>query len=163
MSLRQTDERAEMSKEPVWQWWYSQSEESYQGPESSRDAAIEAGRNEFDGEAFMIVEAAIKEPNLEFFDADRVIEQCDEYNEECHNPDGDASLFPETIAPVQKKDLERRLHEALAAWIEENNIRIHSWSFDKTRNEETIPEEPVASVNAGDVDERSDDMKEAGA
>lgn len=116
-------------------WWYSNNEESYQGPCGSREEAISTGFHEYGGEGWLyIVEATQAVPGTDIFDFDRVLEDFEERNEECWGEDG------QPISGIEFKDkrqLENMLGATLRNYLEKNNA-LRSWSFGQTRNAETI-------------------------
>lgn len=125
-----------------WQWWYSNTEEHYQGPCETREEAIATGFHEFAGEGILyILEATQQTPGTDIFDFDRVMEDFCEQNEECWGEDG------EPFSDLQLKDqrdLENRLSAVLRNYLMRNNA-LRSWAFGATRNEEQINME-VATV-----------------
>lgn len=133
-----------------WEWWASRDEERYDvGPEASREAVIELATNDFDGERFHIIEATKGTPNLRIFDdADLVIEDIDEQNEQHVDPDGDGSIFfnARHLTNEIKDDLTRRLNDAVEAWVKDHGISIRGYGFDRTRNGEWV--EPVKTEAA---------------
>lgn len=116
-------------------WWYSDNEESFQGPCTSREEAIGTGFHEYSGEGTLyIVEATQATPGTNIFDFDRVLEEFEERNEECWGEDG------EPLSGIEFKDkrsLETQLGAVLRNYLSKNNA-LRSWSFGKTRNAETI-------------------------
>ena len=71
-----------------WQWFYSQSDEHYQGPCNSRYEAIEEGHAEFLGEAFTIIEVIQGDCDMHLEDW-WVFERLDDQNSQLVDPDGD--------------------------------------------------------------------------
>lgn len=135
-----------------WEWWASRDEERYDvGPETSREAVIELATNDFDGERFHIIEATKGTPNLRIFDdADRVIEDIDEQNEQYIDPVSDGGLFSDTqLSGEIMDDLTRRLNDAVEAWVKDHGISIPCYGFDRTRNGEWI--EPVKAEAAAET------------
>ena len=123
----------------VWEWYYSQDGENYQGPCDTRGQAIEEGCVNFDGEAFEIAEAT--KGKLKAFVWRNLSEWLDEANEEMGNPDGDPIAV--CVKEPEWHDLFKRLDAAAREWADANNIHRHVWAFDKIRNREDIPVEVV--------------------
>ncbi len=124
-----------MTNEPQWQWWHSHDGgESYWGPCDSREDAITAGRDEADGESFIICEAT--KGTLRAFIGARVGEWLDDNNEDMGDPEGDP--VSANITTAQWEDLQSRLDATALEWIKTHNLDRHVWAFDDTRNEEDI-------------------------
>lgn len=117
-----------------WVWFYAISEDAegwYHA--ASREGAIAKGRELFNGDAFVILEGRRATLRDDIFDADHVIDQFEEKNEECWGEDGPTG---ETNADI-KAELEAVLTAAFAAWRSKHNPWT-SWACDKTRNVEHI-------------------------
>ena len=122
-----------------FKWYYAVGTlepETYTGACASREEAIAQARAE-DGDAygFVIVEADKSVPHCDVFDADHVLEQFEESNEERWGEDG-----PDLgDTPAQHRDLEKMLADAFEAWFTKHNIKREGWNFDVMRNEEKFP------------------------
>lgn len=118
-----------------WQWWYSNTEEHYQGPCETREEAIATGFHEYGGEGILyIVEAYQQTPGTDIFHADRVLEDFFEENEECWGEDGEPFLQADL---KDTNNLENRLSAVLHSYLAQNNA-LRSWAFDGVRNHEQI-------------------------
>lgn len=120
-----------------WQWWYSDNEERWNGPCLDRDEAIEMGRDYYDDESFMVMEACQGDLHLHL-DAYTVSEWLDENNHDLTDPDGDTVLVG-IATEKQQRALVSALNIVIDHWIVENNIHTKAWSFKAQRNQETIP------------------------
>jgi hypothetical protein len=126
-----------MATETQWQWYASTDGEHYTvGPEDTREAIIEAGTQDFDGEPFVIVEATKGGPTLRIFDSAGVIEMLDNANEGKGDPDGD-SLFSD-VTPFHAEQLAEALNDKIEEWARVCEIKPHVWAFGETRNQEDI-------------------------
>jgi hypothetical protein len=129
-----------------WKWWVGQGGERYtSGPHDSREQAIEAGREEYTGDAFDICEA--KQDPLkvsDWIDADRMLEWAEEQVEDservCWEFD-DPPYFP--VKPDQEKDLVERIKRACDEWQEAHCLVFTVSTFSAVRNHETIPEDAM--------------------
>ena len=122
------------------QWWYSQDEERWGGPEQTRQAAIDMGIMEYDGEAFSVVEA---EPStLDFnVDMDDYWDGLDDRN--CDRLDRDSEMpIADRVSDTEKRDLEAMLEEVVAAWSAKHNIDTDGWTFDRMGPVERIAAQP---------------------
>ncbi len=118
-----------------WQWWYSNTEEHYQGPCETREEAISTGFHEYGGDGILyIVEATQQTPGTDIFHADRVLEDFFEANEECWGEEGEPFLQADL---KDTPDLEKRLSAVLRNYLIQNNA-LRSWAFGGMRNEEQI-------------------------
>lgn len=86
-----------------------------------------------EGDAFVVVEADHMVPDPHIFDADYVLDQFEDRNEECCSEDG----LNADVTPKAKIELTDALADTLAAWLKENGIG-KAWSLDDFRNEEEI-------------------------
>lgn len=118
-----------------WNWWYSQDEERYYGPCVSREEAIECGFGDYGDEPFHICEAR-KGKISTYIPAYRLLEYLDEANEEVIDQDGDGRAFDTTNE--QDRDLERVVEEAIRSLAVANKLSLVGWSFEETRNQESI-------------------------
>ena len=118
-----------------WQWWYSNTEEHYQGPCETREEAIATGFHEYGGEGTLyIVEATQQIPGTNIFDFDRVLEDFYERNEYCWGEDGEPFS---NINFKDQQDLEKRLSAVFRNYLVRNDA-LRSWAFGDTRNYEQI-------------------------
>lgn len=125
-----------MTDEPNWHWWYSDNEERYSGPCSSREEAIEMGRDEYHGEQFIICEAFTSSYRLRV-DYYSLMDLFDHHNQDLDDPDGDSTM--NTIATgVQQRALIDAVNIAIDHWIVEHGINMRAFMFQGMRNEETI-------------------------
>jgi len=137
--------------EPVWQWYAGGDGESYPvGPEDSREAIIEAGRENYGEDAFYIIEAAKGSMEQYLPSAGDIIEQM------CERAD-DNGAFGEDYCEIttDTKEVEAKLDAVLKGWFDRHSIIFPTpWAFDSTRNAETIPAivaeaETAAEMEAG--------------
>ena len=127
------------SAEPLWSWWASLDEEHYTvGPCSNRDQIIEAGREDFDGRTFFIVEATKPDKRRLIPTAERIV--CDALEAAADDgefgEDGDFDLLgkPEDTATAFAE-----MDAAIAAWVDRwKRILPKPWKFSATRNAEAI-------------------------
>jgi hypothetical protein len=120
-------------------WYYAvgtTEPEHYYGKCDTREQAIAQARAD-DGDlyGFVIIEADRSVPTCKVFDADNILEQFQEYNEECWGEDG--MELGET--PEQRRDLEEMLAAAMDAWFVKHGIERTGYNFDVMRNQETFP------------------------
>ena len=120
-------------------WWYSQDEERWNGPETSREAAIAEGRGEYPGEQFMIVEAETDDYDMTV-DADLILDVISDRNEERTDPDGDGPF--DQVTRMQKDDLAMRVNAAIVTWVRVHNISIRAWAF--------VVQGPIERIEAKD-------------
>lgn len=118
-----------------WYWGYGSEPESYYGEEDSREAILQVAYDESDGRAFTIIEADKSIPTFNIFDADRVIEDYEERNEECWGEDGFDGGLPSKL----KRELEVRLSNTFKRWMEKHGL-TKTWAFGTSRNQEYFPE-----------------------
>lgn len=123
-----------MASDGNFKWWYGEGREPeiFMGCCDTRDEAIAQGRAESEF-GFTICEADKAVPRPHFFDADWVMEQYGEANEECWGEDG-----PEfTVSKEQERELEQMLGDAFKAWLDKIGKGAPSaWAFGTTRNTE---------------------------
>lgn len=144
--------------EKQWFWYAGQGGENYtSGPHSTREEAIEAGRDEYCGEAFEIIEAT--QPPLRLADwlnVERAIEDAEESLSDsdrvCWEYEDDPPHFEHT--PEQGKDLYERIAKACDEWQAAHGLIFKVRTFADTRNFEQIPE---ADAYLGDHDMPGDD------
>ena len=127
----------------AWEWWASRDEENYTvGPETSREAVIEAARVDFDGEPFHIVEAVKRSaasliPSAGDF-IERALEDAADNGE--FGEDGDFGLCGK---PETQSEAIAELDAAISAWAAKwSHILPTPWAFRKTRNAEWIERRP---------------------
>ena len=143
-----------MMKEPIWEWYCSRDGERFDGPCDSREAAIQQGQQDYDGEAFQVAEATTG--TLRAFIDVHVSEWLDEANEESSDPEGDpiSSYVTGDISSYvtgdQWKDLFKRFDAVALEWAKDHDLNSYVWIFDAIRNREDIPGtiEPKAKPNA---------------
>jgi hypothetical protein len=131
-----------MSASTKGSWWASRDGEFYTaGPYANREQAIVAGRQDFEGAGFYIVEAGSVGVS---FDASRLIE--DQYfeNGDLFHSDGDG---PDRRGNATAADAE--LQEMLDAWlVRHRDTFVAPTMFAWTRNKELIP---TGAVSIEDV------------
>lgn len=136
-----------MTKAKDWQWWHSHNGgEEYYGPCDTREDAIAEGRDQADGESFIICEA--RKGGLRDFINGRVSEWLDDRNDDQGPPD---EAISERITDAQWKDLDARLTEAAKQWADANNIHDRVWAFAATRNDEDIEGDDYAAHETEDA------------
>ncbi len=123
--------------EPNWQWWYGKCSERMKDHAPTREDAITAGRGEYDGEAFVILEATKAAPSLP--DADDIIELFCERNEDLGDQEGAGFGYDIGGTQEQRYELTVRLQDTLSDWLTRHKAWPHVWTFAATRNEEVIP------------------------
>jgi broad specificity phosphatase PhoE len=119
-------------------WWYSQDEERWNGPCSSREEAISEGRGEYDAESFMVMDAETGDYDMRL-DVDTITERLSERNEDRSDPDGDPPLYQ--ITKEQGADLAAMVNAAIMRWVHKHRIDIRAWCFVKQSPHETISAE----------------------
>jgi len=129
--------------EPAWEWWIGPYEERYSEAFATREGAIKAGRFEYCGDGFHIVEA-YQNPVLlsQMFDADGVLdrlERFDECHEEMHDPEDWQPVID--LSEEQVKSLAQALQAAADEWQRRNGLTFTPFAFTGTRNQEFIPPE----------------------
>lgn len=119
----------------LWQWYWSADGERFHGPFTSREEAIEEGReSDEEGVGFEIVEATKGRLQTAIFrDLDQKL---DDANEDNGDPDGET--IAAQVTDVEWLDLETRLNDAIAKWADVNVIHKLVWTFATTRNRESI-------------------------
>ena len=105
-------------------WWYSQDEERWNGPCSDREEAISEGRDNYDNEAFMVMEAETGDYDMRL-DVDTITECLADRNEDRSDPDGDPPLCQCT--KVQNADLAAMVNTAIMRWVHKHRIDIRAW------------------------------------
>ena len=119
-------------------WWQQKHEDSpCEGPYESRDEAISAGRYEWDGEGFYVLQAASDPVKLsEWLGADRMIERAEEdiQDSDRYNADYDDVIFD--VKPDQEADLASRIKRACDEWQDEYGLRFVPCTFSRS----TVPE-----------------------
>lgn len=129
--------------------WYAASgsdPESYHIVEDTREAAIQAARND-EFEDFTIVEAdkSLMSPNVDGdWYAERIMEDLGERNEECFGEDGPDD--PWSGDGTAAADLSKAIEATVAEWLKAHPGR--TWSFGSTRNEEYFPAEATTEAAA---------------
>lgn len=131
--------------EPDWQWFASSDEENYlTGPEDTREAIIEVGKNDYDGDGFYIVEAVRSDPSRLIPSAENFLTQTLEgaADDGEFGEDGDYDLCgaPETQARAIS-ELDAALQSWTAKW---KHVLPAPWRFARTRNAEYVPSEEEA-------------------
>lgn len=121
--------------EATWRWWWSQDEEHFYGPCSSREEAISEARVNLDrGDSYTIMEAK-HGPFLATIFAD-LDDRFDDLNENNADPDGDP--LSASITAEQWRDLETILNNAAAKWADEHKLHKLVWGFEAERNREDL-------------------------
>jgi hypothetical protein len=129
-----------------WVWGWGSEPERYYISGNSREAALEealtaAKRDGIDGEV-TICEGRPEVLTDKFFDADNVLEEWHDANEERQDEDGELSMSP---SAQQKADLEKMLAEAFAAWRRKHGLG-RAWTLETRKAEVVaIPEPPPAA------------------
>lgn len=122
-----------------FRWFWATSEEFEYGFGSfeTREQAIAAGTESTKpGEQFWIAEADKMVASTRFFDADRVLEEFGEANEECWGEDGAEDAI--TVSDHMARDLEQMLGQAFDAWAAKHGEPWRVWAFGEMRNEECV-------------------------
>lgn len=119
-------------------WWYSQDEDRWNGPCSDREEAISEGRDNYNGEGFMVMEADTGDYDMTL-DSAHILEKLADQNEDRGDPDGDAPLYQ--VTPTQSADLEAMVSSAIKRWVSKHRIDIRAWCFKTQGKPESIPED----------------------
>lgn len=123
-----------MATDGNFKWWYGHGKEPeiFYGPCDTRDEAVAQGEAENE-HGFTICEADKATARPHFFDADWVMEQYGEANEECWGEDG-----PEfTVSKEQERELELMLGDAFKEWLDKiGKAAPRVWAFGEIRNTE---------------------------
>ena len=108
-------------------WWHCRSEysEVLYGPEPTREAAIQAGRVDYDGEDFFVTKAKRQFYRCDIFDAEFLADQFSDHNEELAPEDGASCNWTHE----QMRELERDLEGALSAWLDRHGHKM-AWALD---------------------------------
>lgn len=123
---------AEQSDAP---WWHTRDEEHLWGGEASRQAAIDAGINDYDGEPFYICQGKHFRHRTDIFDGGQIADTFDDANDEYagdENPSSDWKA--EHIA-----ELEAELNAAMAAWVARHGYE-KAWGIDAGPSERVTAE-----------------------
>jgi hypothetical protein len=132
-----------------WEWWAGQGGEHFtSGPHDSREAAVEAGKEEFPGEPFDICEAKQAPLKLsDWIDVDRIMQDAedsiDESDRVCSDFD-EPPYFP--VTPEQEKDLTARIKRACDEWQAAHGLVFTVRTFSDARNHESIPAEETSEA-----------------
>lgn len=122
------------------QWWWAQSDdaERYFGPFASRDQAIAAAQaeaHEDHATAFYICTARPRQLHDDIFNADEVLEQFEDHNEEAWGEDGpDMATLPDGA----EAELVAALNAAFKAWREKHQP-WRAYNLEDFGNGETVP------------------------
>lgn len=132
-----------MSGDGNFQWWHAPHKDSevWNGPEPSREAAIQAGTVDYDGEPFAIFEAdkSVCEPRIDTdWLVEKITEDLVEKNEECWGEDGAREPWSDDAL----NDLGNALDEMVTAWLARHPAK--TWSAGDIRVMETIKPEKLA-------------------
>jgi hypothetical protein len=124
-----------MSEELHWYWGNGSQPERYNLANSRDDAIEQATEYATDNgyEKMTVCEGKPWPLHDDFFDADCVLEQWHDRNEEAMDEDGELAMNP---TREQKAELVSMLNAAFAAWRGSHNLG-RAWCLD-TRNEEII-------------------------
>lgn len=130
-----------------WHWWAGADEEAMTiGPCASRDEAVELAKDEHLGEcqddsgewalSFHVVEALENNIDLSkrFDAADWIGRECEQDGYEGVNGEHPA----DDITPEQKADLQTAVRAAIREWQVRHGLRMRTWQFAATRNEEHV-------------------------
>jgi len=117
-----------------FEWYVTQDEGRWTlAAAATRDEAVAFGRNEYNGEGFMVCEASKSEIDFEV----DVLNELEGINEERVDPDGDG-VFMKQPTNEQEKELSGLVAEVIKAWAEKHELLPTSWAFAEQRCEETI-------------------------
>lgn len=122
-----------------WKWYASRDEENYTvGHEDSREAVIAAGRVDFDGDAFHILEAR-KGTMRQWLPSGSDI--TDQMFERASDDGAFGEDYGEPLGSLEaQKAADDDLDAVLAAWFERHAAIFPTpWAFAESRNAEQIP------------------------
>jgi hypothetical protein len=128
-----------IERDTAWSWYASRDEESYLvGPEDTREAAIQAATEDFDGEPFHVVEACKGSMAAFLPSGERLIE----WMTECADDNGafGEDDYCELIGtPEAITAAEEDAAATLKAWFDRHAALFPTpWAFAATRNGEWI-------------------------
>ena len=108
-------------------WWHCPRKDSeiLHGPENTRKAAIQAGKGDYDGDAFYVTKAKRQFYRCDIFDAEFIADQFNDHNIELAPEDGASWNWTDE----QMRELERGLESALSAWLDRHGHRM-AWALD---------------------------------
>lgn len=136
-----------------WQWWgsYDGGEHMLVGPAASRDAIIKCIKDDRLGEykaedGTWRIKALIGEYQentqdlASWFEAERFVEDAAERMEDnnCGADDTGERHPVDEITPEQMADLESCVRASIRAWQKRNGLKMRSYWFKDSRNEECI-------------------------
>jgi len=136
---------------PAWAWYASRDEETYLvGPESSREAVIQAATQDFDGEPFHIVEACKGSMSRYIPTGKRIIE----WMVECSDDEGafGEDDYCELVGSAEAiAAAEADAAQVLSEWFARHSAIFPTpWAFLATRNGEWVrpdtPTQPESST-----------------
>ena len=124
-----------MDEEWTWYWGEGSEPEAYSPANSREDAVAKATRaaHERDLTEMTVCEGKPWKLRDDFFNADMVLEQWNDWNEDCQDEQGELSMEP---TPDQEADLVLALNAAFAAWRAKHKLG-RAYPLD-TRNSEVI-------------------------
>lgn len=111
--------------EPNMPWWYSDDEELWYGPYTSREEATEEGRDMYSPEGFFICQAENGQYRLNVFD--RILNEIDEANEDLTDSEGSGVVFD--VTKKLEQELIGELTDTLQAWVARHGLDMQSWAF----------------------------------
>ena len=118
----------------IFEWYVTQDEGRWTpAAAATRDEAVAFGRNEYNGEGFMMCEANKHEIDFEV----DVLNELEGINEDRVDPDGDG-VFINRPTAAQEKELSSLVAEVIKSWADKHDLRPTAWAFAEQRGEETI-------------------------
>lgn len=117
-------------------WWYSQSEERWNGPCESREEAISEGFGEYDDESFMVMQATQGDYDLSPH-GDTILDWLEDINDDRVDPDGADMFGP--LSKEMKGDLSAMVSAAVRAWALKYKLSTTSFCFTKQWAAESVP------------------------
>jgi hypothetical protein len=118
-----------MADEWKWYWGYGREPERYHGSFATSEEAVEAAKAAAQVEhtsEMTVVRGRPMPLTDDFFDADRVLDEWHDRNEELQDEDGELAMKPSF---EQKHELEAMLNAAFKAWRAKHELG-RAWAMD---------------------------------
>lgn len=123
-------------------WWAGSDEQHFDSEYSTREEAIEVGKDEYDHEdGFHICEAIVKEQRLsEYFCIEWFMEYAEERAYDLHTGESEDELFK--LKKEEQASLEFAIKSSIEKWQVDNKKTFIPFMFTHTRNSEYITISP---------------------